>query len=138
MIFSLFIAISFYISHNVSGNPTREISSTFHKFPAKFKWCVATSAHQIEGNNIYNDWWAWEQIKPSKIKNGDRSLMATDHWNRYVEDIQLMKYLGVTEYRFSIEWSRIEPTEGNFNQEAIKHYRDEILELKKNGINPMK
>ena len=137
MIFSLFIAISFYIFHNVARNPARDISSTFHKFPEKFKWCVATSAHQIEGNNIYNDWWAWEQIKPSKIKNGDRSLMATDHWNRYAEDIQLMKYLGVTEYRFSVEWSRIEPTEGNFNQEAIKHYRDEILELKKNGINPM-
>jgi beta-glucosidase len=136
---SVIALIGFYYFANVNEGQSqdRQISSTFLKFPEQFKWCVATSAHQIEGNNLHNDWWAWENLIPSKIKNADKSGMATDHWNRYAEDTQIMAAMGITQYRFSIEWSRIEPIQGNFDLEAIKHYRDEIIELKKNGIAPM-
>ena len=111
-------------------------AETVH-FPKNFKWCVATAAHQIEGGNENNDWWEWENLFPSKIKNGDRSELATDHWNRIPEDTKLLNDLGVQQYRFSIEWSRIETSEGVFNQEAINHYKMELAELKKYGIAPM-
>jgi beta-glucosidase len=62
---------------------------------------------------------------------------ACDSWNRYKEDIQMMKNLGVSSYRFSLEWSKIEPSEGNFDLWAVKHYEDVIDELIKNGIEPM-
>ena len=57
----LFITVSVFLFNRKVSNPIREISSTFLKFPDQFKWCVATSAHQIEGNNIHNDWWPWEK-----------------------------------------------------------------------------
>ncbi len=106
-------------------------------FPKNFNWCVATSAHQIEGGNDKNDWWFWENLKPSKIKNQNKSGRATDHWNRVAEDTKLMVDLGIQQYRFSIEWSRIEPVEGQFDLNAMNHYQEEIDELRNNGIEPM-
>lgn len=105
-------------------------------FPEGFKWCVATSAHQIEGGNIASDWWDWEQ-QQGKIKNGDKSGKACDHWHRVKEDIGLMGKLGVNQYRFSIEWAKIEPTPGAWNLLAAGHYRREIALLRERGIEPM-
>ena len=98
---------------------------------------MATSAHQIEGNNTNNDWWEWEHLIPSKIKNNEKSGIAADHWNKVSEDTKLLNELGVKQYRFSIEWSRIEPKKGFFSQEAMDHYKNEIRELKKYNIAPM-
>ena len=126
LLLSLFSLITSNASH-----------SSEYPFPKDFKWCVATAAHQIEGNNTLNDWWEWEHRLPSKIKNSELSGLADDHWNRVDEDTELLNDLGVTTYRFSIEWSRIEPIEGQFNLEAINHYKYEIGELKKKGISPM-
>ena len=128
----VFLLISIITS--LTSNP---LYSTEYPFPKDFKWCVATAAHQIEGNNTLNDWWAWEHLTPSKIKNNEQSGLADDHWNRVGEDTELLSDLGVTDYRFSIEWSRIEPKEGQFSPEAINHYKYEINELKKKGISPM-
>jgi len=72
-----------------------------------------------------------------RIQNGDKSGLAADHWNRYPEDIKLMRDLGVNHYRFSIEWSRIEPENGRFDQKTIQHYRDLCDSLIKNNITPV-
>lgn len=92
-----------------------------------FLYGAGTSAHQVEGNSINNNWWKWEQSRPAEFRSG----IACDHWNRYVEDIALAHQLGHTAHRLSLEWSKIEPTPGNFDVAAIAHYRDVLLELKK-------
>ncbi len=105
-------------------------------FPKNFKWGVATAAHQIEGNNIHSDWWHWEQT-PGRVKNNERSGLACDHWARVNEDIQLMKNLHIKQYRFSVEWARIETAQGVWNEEALKHYKEELALLRAAGIEPM-
>ena len=77
-------------------------------FPKGFLWGSATSAHQVEGNNTNNHFWSWEQ-EGGHIADGSLSGKACDQYNRYKEDILLLKTLGHQCYRFSIEWSRIEP-----------------------------
>ncbi|HTL11238.1 MAG TPA: glycoside hydrolase family 1 protein [Bdellovibrionota bacterium] len=106
------------------------------KFPAGFRWCVATAAHQVEGYNVDSDWWAFEQ-QPGSIKTGEVSGPACDHWNRVVEDSLLMKSIGVGQYRFSVEWAKIEPKEGEWNEDALAHYAGEVSTLRLLGIEPM-
>ena len=101
-------------------------------FPKDFMWGVATASHQIEGGNT-NNWSAFEPRSKSQQLSGD----ACDHWNRREEDVTLIKELGVSHYRFSIEWSRIEPQEGQFDSEAIQWYSDLVDELLIQGIQPM-
>ncbi len=89
-------------------------------FPKDFLWGVSTAAHQVEGNNTNNQWYVWENSvdengKP-RVEGGQKSGIACDHWNRYPEDIRLMKELGVKAYRFSVEWSRIEPQKAFLTQ----------------------
>lgn len=104
------------------------------RLPEGFLLGAVTAAHQVEGNNIYSDAWAQEQMKYSS--NLEPSLDAVDHYNRYAEDIRLLADAGMNTYRFSVEWARIEPQEGQFNEKEIKHYRDVIRCCKKNGIKP--
>ncbi len=105
------------------------------KFPKGFLFGSATSAHQIEGHQ-YNDWSQWEKL-PGKIEKGDTSEVAADSFHKWREDISLLKSTGQNAYRFSIEWSRIEPEEGKFDEDAIEYYRQIIIELNKNNIEPM-
>lgn len=104
-------------------------------FPAGFLWGTATSSHQIEGNNSNNDWWDWEQ-QPGNIKNGDRSGAACDAWNRYASDFDLLREMNQNAYRFSIEWSRVEPEEGKFDRAALDRYLDMVRQLRQRGIEP--
>jgi beta-glucosidase len=108
------------------------------QFPAGFLWGTATSAHQVEGNCTNNTWSAWEKERDENGKSRVESPsgLACDHWNRYKDDIQLMKKLGVNAYRFSVEWSKIEPKEGVFDENALKHYEEVCQELVENGIQP--
>ena len=101
-------------------------------FPPNFMWGVATASHQIEGGNTNN----WTRFEP-RSKSGQESGDACDHWNRKEHDLQLIKDLNVTHYRFSLEWSRIEPEIGTWNQEAIDWYSDLVDQLLHNGIQPM-
>src|SRR5829696_6454234 len=83
-------------------------------FPDGFRWGTATAAHQVEGGNTNNDWWAWEH-RPDSVcaeSSGD----ACDQWHRYAADIELLAGLGFDNYRFSLEWSRIEPAEGEYSR----------------------
>ncbi len=105
------------------------------KSSAPFLWGAATSAHQIEGHNDKNDWWAWEAS--GHIEGGVRSGAATDHWNRFKQDIQLAADLGLNSYRFSIEWSRIEPEEGHFDSLALDRYHEMISECERHRLLPL-
>lgn len=96
---------------------------------------AATAAHQVEGGNIHSDYWAQEHMVHTDFlePSGD----AVDHYHRYAEDIRLMAQAGLNAYRFSIEWARVEPEEGHFDEAQITHYRDVIRACRENGIEPV-
>ena len=104
-----------------------------NKFPHNFLWGASTSAHQVEGGNIHNDWWLAEQNGALK----EASNQACQHYELYAQDFAIAKDLGHNCHRFSIEWSRIEPQEGYFQDSEIEHYRKVIAELKNQGIEPI-
>ncbi len=128
------------------------------QFPKKFYWGAATSSHQVEGGN-HNDWSDWEKKNSVRLARESarhfshlpswefsRRLAeepknyisggACDHYARFEEDFNLAQSLGHNAHRFSIEWSRIEPEEGVFDQNEIEHYRQVILALRKRNIEP--
>lgn len=105
-------------------------------FPKGFLWGTASAAHQVEGDNRNCDWWEWEQT-PGHIAGGDTSLVACDNYHRYREDIALLRDTGQNAHRLSIEWSRIEPAEGEFDPRQIRHYRDVLGEFREQRILPM-
>ena len=104
-------------------------------FPPGFVWGTATAAHQIEGGNVHNDWWAFEHAEgtPCVESSGD----ACDSWHRWPEDIALVASLGLNAYRFSLEWSRIEPEDGEWSQAALDHYRRHCARCHELGIAPV-
>ena len=105
------------------------------KFPKSFLWGAATSAHQVEGDNIHSDWWAYEQV-PGNIQRNEKSGYACDHYNRFTDDFDLCRSMGHNAHRFSLEWARIEPREGQINEEAIAHYGAVLHALESRGIAP--
>lgn len=108
------------------------------KFPDGFLWGTATAAHQVEGGNDNNDWWDWEQT-PGHIQNGAKSTVACDWWKgeRYREDFDLAKSFHHNAHRLSVEWSRIEPREGEWNAEAFAFYRRVLSALRERGMTPL-
>lgn len=128
-------------------------------FPKKFLWGAATSAHQVEGDT-HNQWTVWE-LENAKSKAAQASYhfedlenwpkveqeakdpntyvsgKGVDHYNRYKEDFDLLKQMNMNAFRFSIEWSRVEPKEGAWNVAAVEHYKQYVLELKKRNIEPV-
>lgn len=104
-------------------------------FPSTFLWGTATAAHQVEGSNVYNDNWVMEHVpgSPNVESSGD----ACDHYHLYRDDIVLLANLGFTLYRFSLEWSRIEPEEGEFSVAQLDHYRRMLATCHEYGITPM-
>ncbi len=105
------------------------------KFTKGFFVGAATAAHQVEGNNIHSDCWAQEQMEHTSYV--EPSLEAVDHYHRYEEDIRLLAKAGLNAYRFSIEWARIEPEEGRFDDAEIEHYRRVIACCRENGLEPV-
>ena len=92
-------------------------------FPPDFLWGTATSAHQVEGNNVNNDWWQWEQ-QESAILSGHRSGKACDWWENAEGDLDVAREMGTNSHRLSLEWSRIEPEPSVFDDEALARYRE--------------
>ena len=111
---------------NISLSVALAMSETKINLPPSFLLGAASSAHQVEGNNIYNDWWHYEE-------NGQlpASGKAADHYNRYQEDFELAKKLGLNAMRISIEWGRIEPKEGQWDYATVEHYRQVLQSLRK-------
>ena len=102
-------------------------------FPSGFLWGSATSAHQVEGDNVHSDWWAWEQA--GRVK--ERSGLACDHYRRFAQDFDLAVELGHNAHRFSIEWSRLEPAEGVWDDEALAHYVEVVQTLRQRHLEPV-
>jgi beta-glucosidase len=126
------------------------------KFPKGFLWGAATSSHQVEGGTL-NNWSDWEKKNAERLAGEAEkkwqdwqkkkfpemfdpqnyiSGQACDHYNRYEEDFDVGKSLEHNAHRFSIEWSRIEPEEGRFSEEGIKHYQKVLEALRKRGMEP--
>ena len=126
------------------------------KFPTGFLWGAATSAHQVEGGNK-NNWSEWEKANAEILAEKAKTYWqdwqkkkfpemfnpqnyisgrACDHYNLYEKDFDIAKNLGHNAHRFSIEWSRIEPEEGKFDEKEIEHYRKVIRALKERGLEP--
>ncbi|MFA7209702.1 MAG: glycoside hydrolase family 1 protein [Parcubacteria group bacterium] len=127
-----------------------------HRFPEGFLWGAATASHQVEGNT-HNNWSEWEKKNAERLAGEAKTKFAgwqqekfpemfnpqnyisgraCDHYNLYEKDFDLAKSGGHNAHRFSIEWSRIEPEEGRFDQKEIEHYRKVILALRERGIEP--
>lgn len=95
----------------------------------------ASAATQIEGGELDHSWMDW--YHKGRIADGSSPARANDHYNRWREDAQIMRDLGLQIYRLGVEWARIEPQEGVFDEAAIGHYIDEITLLKSYGIKPL-
>ena len=101
-------------------------------FPEGFLFGSSTASHQVEGGNFNNDWWAWEHAPYTTCveSSGD----AIDQWHRYEEDFELLAGLGQNAHRMSLEWSRIEPAQGEFSRAALEHYRRVLGALEGHGL----
>ncbi len=129
------------------------------KFPRDFLWGASTAAHQVEGNND-NQWTQWEfghaekwaKEAPDKLKNLENysSILSSisdpanyisgqgiEHYKLYKQDFDLLGQLNMNAYRFGVEWSRIEPSEGQWDIQAINHYKNYINELISREIEPI-
>ncbi len=110
------------------------------RFGRDFLWGASTSAYQVEGNSTNCNWYEFEKTPDAqgrpRVVNGETCGIAADHWNRYREDIQLLKEMRLNAFRFSIEWSKIEPEEGVFEDSVLDHYERVVDELRANGIEP--
>lgn len=103
-------------------------------FPPDFVWGVATSSHQVEGGNDGNQWTEWERL--GKIKSKDSCGLACDWWQNAEKDFDLAQSLGLNALRLSVEWSRIEPEEGKWDDVALARYRQMLLGLRDRGLRP--
>lgn len=127
-------------------------------FPKDFFWGASTASHQVEGGN-HNQWTVWELENASDLaQTAHRRLSwlpgweeikgraedpenyvsgrGVDHYRLYKEDFRIAKSLNLNAFRFGIEWSRIEPEEGKWDEEAIRYYKNYIAELRGMGIEP--
>ncbi len=106
-------------------------------FPHDFLWGTATAAHQVEGNNTNNNWYVWENTE-GKILKGHKSGLACDWWGgRWKEDMDRAAAAGQNSHRFSIEWSRIQPSYGRWDEEALDFYRQMAKGMLERGLRPM-
>jgi beta-glucosidase len=104
-------------------------------FPKGFLWGASTAGHQVEGGNVNADMWPMEWATNSTFNepSGD----ACDHYHRYPEDIAILAELGLNAYRFSIEWSRIEPEPGFYSRAALDHYGRMLESCLNQGVTPV-
>jgi beta-glucosidase len=106
----------------------------FLEFPDGFLWGSGTSAHQVEGGNRFNDWWAFE--RQGRIRDGEVSGQADDWWHRYPADMTLAAELGHNAMKISVEWSRIERAPGVFDEAALDHYTQMLRTMRSLGLAP--
>ena len=111
-------------------------------FPEDFVWGAATASYQIEGaydqDNKGESIWDRFTHQKGNILNNNTGDIACDHYNRYKQDVKLMKEIGLDSYRFSVSWPRIFPNgKGKINQKGIDFYKRLTDELLKNNIKPV-
>ncbi len=110
-------------------------STELLQFPPGFFWGVSTAAHQVEGSNHNNQWSDWEAA--GRIRSQELCGDACDWWNNAERDFDLAQEMGLNALRLSVEWSRIEPQEGQWHRESLSRYREMIKALLERGIEPM-
>jgi len=108
---------------------------TKYSFPNDFLWGSATSAFQVEGDCTNHDFYAWSL--QGRIKDGSNPTDAVLHYQKYQTDLQLLKKLNHNAARIGLEWARIEPSEGVFDETVIAHYRDELTQMRELGLKTM-
>ncbi|NDJ78296.1 MAG: glycoside hydrolase family 1 protein [Chloroflexi bacterium] len=108
-------------------------------FPAGFLWGTATAAHQVEGGNTNNNWHAWETSGPGHVFENQQAGAACDWWDgqRYLEDFDRAAEMRNNAHRFSVEWSRIEPEPGQYDDAALQHYADMVSALRARSMEPL-
>jgi beta-glucosidase len=118
-----------------SAAPASRAATTSGAFPKGFLWGAATSGHQTEGANTNSDSWAVEHLahSPFTQSSGD----ACDSYHHWPSDLDLVRELGLNTYRFSLEWSRIEPARGEFSRAALDHYKRMIAGCRERGLTPL-
>lgn len=105
-------------------------------FPKDFLWGTATAAYQVEGRLTHSDWWVWEHT-PGAILEGHTSGLACDWWRNAEQDLDLAAEMGTNAHRMSVDWSRIEPTPGHFDDDALGRYREILQAMRARGLEPM-
>ena len=108
---------------------------TIDAFPQNFIWGVSTAGHQIEGNNHTSDTWYLEHVTPTVF--AEVSGPGCDSYTRWEEDLDMVTSLGLTAYRFSVEWARIEPRQGVIDEDAVAHYAAIVDGCLQRGLAPM-
>jgi len=108
-----------------------------YRFPKGFLWGTTTAAHQVEGGNTLNNWFLWEN-EPGRIKDGSKSGLACDWWGgRWREDLRNAAEGGQNANRFSIEWSRVQPSSDRWDSAALDHYREMLAGMRQLGLKPV-
>jgi beta-glucosidase len=105
------------------------------RFPEGFLWGTASASYQCEGNNTSAQWYRWEQ--QGHILSGDTCGAACDWWQSAEQDFELAEQMENNALRLSLEWSRIEPAEGHWEQAAIDRYRALLSDLRQRHITPI-
>jgi len=115
--------------------PAQSQSEPSSSFPPHFLWGASTAAHQVEGNDVNSDLWLLEHLPNSMFKepSGD----ACDSYHLYEDDIAMLADLGLNAYRFSLNWARIEPANGEFSLAELRHYRRMLEACHRNSITPL-
>lgn len=127
-------------------------------FPKGFYWGASTASHQVEGGTV-NQWSVWELGHANELAKTAKSRIGSlpnwrdikqqaedpsnyvsgqgvDHYTRYRHDFDIAQSLNMNAFRFGIEWSRLEPSEGQWDEKAIEHYKKYIAELRARNLEP--
>ncbi len=105
------------------------------RFPKEFLWGTASSSYQCEGGNKNNQWYRWEQ--QGHILSGEQCGAASDWWRQAERDFELAEQMENNALRLSLEWSRIEPEEGQWDTTALERYRAMLVDLRQRSIKPI-
>jgi beta-glucosidase len=108
---------------------------TSHRFPTDFLWGVATAGHQNEGDNVDSDTWFLENVTPTVFQ--ECSGKAANGWELWESDLDLVAGMNLNAYRFSVEWARVEPVQGEFSEEALAHYEALVDGCIARGLAPL-
>ena len=131
LISTLILTQKFWTSKKIKDR-IQNVTEDDIALPDDFLFGAATAAYQVEGENYNNDWYHWEQ-KRNFVPCG----IACDVWNLFEHDVQRMKWLGLNSFRFSVEWSRIQPTLESWDESALQRYFNWCSLLRKNKIEPI-
>lgn len=115
--------------------PSGDRGMNVRTFPAGFLWGVASAGHQTEGGNVDSDTWFAENVTPTVFR--ERSGRACNGYELWADDVDLAASFGLTAYRFSVEWARVEPVEGEIDEKALAHYEAIVDRCLDHGMAPI-